>query len=158
MAKMLFEESDWTPGMFLLLGMNFQTGCLFLVISRIRWTYNVISLWMLQSYIWIRAMDYENNPMIQKPALITLVVYLIIFPYFCYAGEKEDRRVFMNAEILQEHLRGYEELIKNVIPSSILIVKEGHITFFNKTTRDIFNIRNEEELLDILGNLQVKAL
>jgi hypothetical protein len=155
-AKKFFDQRDWTPSIFLLLGMNFQTGCLMLIISRIRWTRNLFSISILQIYIWIRTLDCENNEMVQKPAVITLVIYLVIFPYFCYVGEKEDRSAFTATETLQGHLKGFEELIKTVIPSSILIVKDGIICFFNKRTQDIFNIQNEKELLELLGKLKVE--
>jgi hypothetical protein len=154
-TKIIFVESDWTPGMQFVLGMNFQTGCLFLILSRIRWTYNLISLTVLQVYIWLRGLDYEKNPTTQKPALVTLFVYLAILPYFCYAGELEDRKIFANIEKLQNYQKGYEELLRDVIPSSIIMVQKGKINFFNKKTKEMFLIDHQDDIQEIFTRLTV---
>jgi hypothetical protein len=153
--KIIFTEINPTPAMYLMLGMNFQTGCLFLIISRIRWTYNFFFLSLLQIYIWIRAFDYEKNADLQKSVLLTLVLYLIILPYFCYAGELEDRRIFISMEKFQDYQKGFEDLLTNVIPSAIIMVQKGKIHFFNKTSKEMFLIDNQDELLIVFSHMQV---
>jgi hypothetical protein len=78
-SKIIFAERETTPAIFLMLGMNFQTACLFLIISRIRWIFNFFSMTSLQIYIWIRALYYENNHDLQIPVFITLMLFLIIY-------------------------------------------------------------------------------
>jgi hypothetical protein len=154
-ARLLFVESDWTPAIYLLMGMSFQTGCLFLIISRLNWKRNTFSLWMLQSYIWLRGLDIRENPTTQKPVLITLLIYLIILPLFCYLGEKEERRVYSKTKSLQENLKIFENLLRNVIPSSIIIFGEGEIKFFNEKTKEMFLVETKIDLMRILGALRV---
>ena len=155
-TKILFVDSDWSPGMYFVLGMNLQTGCLFLILSRIRWIFNVFTLVILQTYIWLRGLDFESNPMTQKTALITLSIYLIILPYFCYAGESEDRKIFANMERLQNIQKGYEELLRDVIPSSIVMIQKGKISFFNKITRHMFMIDDKEGLQEVFQQITVR--
>lgn len=154
-SKIIVLDVDWNAGIYLLMGMSFETGCLFLIISRIAWIQNSLVLLGLQTYIWLRAIDHDKNPSVLKPALITLIIYGFILPLFCYSGERVDREVFLRAKLLQEQLRSFESLIKNVIPSSIIIFTEGKLVFFNQKTHDILLTKGEDDLLAVLKRLVV---
>jgi hypothetical protein len=149
------KVSDWNSGIYLLLGMSFETGCLFLIISRIKWMQNAVVLVVLQGYIWCRGIDHEKNPSVQKPAFITLAVYIIILPLFCYSGEKEDRKVFLKTQQQQEELKCYESLIKSVFPTCIIIFTKGKLVFSNRRAHDTFRTKSEKELISILSSLMV---
>jgi hypothetical protein len=153
--KLILDESEWTPDLYLLLGMNFQTGCLFLIISRINWISNLVSLSILQTYICTRALDFDSNPLLRNPVLITLIIYLILLPYFCYSGESEDRRIFASLENLQESQKGYEYLLRSVVPSAIIMMRMGKILFSNNKSKEMFQIHEENDLLGIFSQLKV---
>jgi hypothetical protein len=154
-AGLLLKEEDWTPNIFLLLGVNLQTGCLFVIISRIHWIYNIIAICITQSYIWLRVLHNSKGSNTILPAYITLAVYLILLPILSYAGEREDRKVFLEVQLYEENLEAFKNLIKHVIPSSIVLIEGQNILFFNEKIKEMFDVEEKAALVDTLGKIQV---
>ena len=60
-------------------------------------------------------------------------------------------------ENLQNSQSHFENLIREVIPSSISIIQKGKLIFVNKKSQEIFKIEHQESLLEIFENMQVNA-
>ena len=112
----------------------------------------------MQGYIWLRALDFGENEVTQVPSLRNLAIYIIILPYFCYAIEMEERKLFQKAHNLESHLSMFETLMKEVIPSVIVIISQGEAVFFNERMQEIFNVSSSSEVKCILRSFQVNSV
>ena len=101
-------------------------------------------------------MEIEKGSFLQSPLLITQAIYLFLLPYFCYAGEMQDRKIFSSLDKLQIGQKCYEHLIKNVLPCFIVILQMGKISFFNRKTKEMFQIDDEIGLIEILKHVKVR--
>jgi hypothetical protein len=87
--RQLFKGSNLKPDIQLLLGMNFQIICLFLLISKLNWIQNAIKICFFQTYLWIRGFDLWKTSTEQTPIFISLGAYFILFPLFLFLKERE---------------------------------------------------------------------
>ena len=157
LSRIVFNEREWNPVMYTMLMTVIQFFSLYIIQSRIRWIYFLFEWVFLQIYIMTRNQISFDHGFTKQPIIISLLFSAIIMPYFIYAREKEDRRIFVSIEKLQSYQKGFEEFLKNVIPSSIIMIQEENINFFNKKCQEMFLVDNQEELLDKLHLIQVRT-
>lgn len=91
----------------------------------------------LQAYVWVIFIhvDDNNSQFRLKLAIVWLVIFLVILTYYYYAGEREDRRIFGGNDEMKKCHTCFENLLRDIIPISITMIKEGQIKCINKKTQ-----------------------
>ena len=154
-AKFLLNEKDWSSGIYWIFGINLQTGSLFPIIARIRWTRCALVLLSTQTYIWFRILDLDRNQSTFSPAVITFCVYAFLLPLLSYAGEREDRKLFQDIKLREDYLNTFQNLIKEVLPSAFIILHKSELLFFNEKVKDFLRIQTSESLNQRLREIKV---
>ena len=108
-----------------------------------------------KSYIWFRVLEPEKKHQTFSPAVITYAVYAILLPLLSFAGEREDRKLFLDVQIREADLEAFKNLIKEVLPSSVVIFDKGDLLFFNDKIKEIFHVETLHEITELFGRIKV---
>jgi hypothetical protein len=151
----LIERGGLSPPLYFSYGVYLQTGCLFILISRIEWIKSSIVVILLQIHIWIRALGQvtEHKPL--TPILLSISIYLLILPLLCYCGEREDRLRFLKKQRDENHLAMFQSLITDVLPNGVIILDKENVTYFNEKTKNVLNVVSTDHLLKVLSSIKV---
>jgi hypothetical protein len=125
------------------------------MIARCHWKLSTISSFLIANYMNIRFTDInENINMKGFPALVySLNVLFIICGSF--VKEKLDRHSFQQGKNDKECLTQFQNIIKNILPCSILIISNGKVVFYNKETCRMLKFRPGTNLEERLGKIQI---
>jgi hypothetical protein len=151
----LIERGELTPNLYFSFGVYLQTGCLYIIIARIEWLKSSLAIIFLQLHMWIRAIDPTTDEKSSKPIYVSLSLYVIILPLVCYFREREDRIRFVKKQRDENHLTMFQNLITDVLPNAVVILKGETVTFFNEKTKDVLKVSDADGLLRILGMIKV---
>lgn len=143
-------QNRWiTDAMLLVIGA-------FIIGTRMRWLYSGMTLLIIHSYISIRVWNDLINLNRVLPNVLGLILYGLLIPKLNYSNEEEERRFFYRIHQKRENLKAFHVLIKKVLPSSMILLDAERIKFFNNRIREMFGVKDENDLINIMRMIEVK--
>jgi hypothetical protein len=144
---------------FIIASMFIEILVMLSVISRCSWKQNAISLLVLNIYLGCQLITFQEAREINFQPILFYTLNTILPKFGTYINEKHDRDQFYARMKNENDLKRFEQIIKKVLPSSIIISKGENVVFFNKETNRFFNISNISDGIDInslLKNILIK--
>ena len=142
-------EHRWTTDVMLLVIGVFMIG------SRVRWLYCGVTLLLLNSYISIRVWNDIINPNRVLPTILGMLAYGFLIPVINYSNELNDRNFFYLVHQKGENLKAFHLLIKDILPSSMILLDGERIQFFNNRIREMFGVKNDHDLVNMMKTIEV---
>lgn len=152
-AQLVFEKKNLRETNLLLVS-HFQTVLLFLISSKLSWIQISCTIWILLTYVWIRGLNLWDFSSSERAVFLSLWVYLVILPLFCYKKEREEKKL-SNSAVLNEKIDFLQRFLMEKIPSAIVTFFKGEIKLLNEKTKEMFSASTNEEITKILKNLKV---
>jgi hypothetical protein len=132
-----------------------QITGIFLIVSRVRWIYCGTILLALQLYITLRLWNDFSSFQKIIPRVVELLIYGILYPLLKFFRELEDRKFFFRVEQKKATLKAFNFLIKDVLPTSLILIDGEKIQYFNNRINEMLGVNNENELIHIMKEIEV---
>lgn len=129
--------------------------CVFIIGSRMRWIYCGGTLLFLYFYISIRVWNDLVNTTRILSSILGIITYSVLIPFLAYLKEQDERQFFYSVNEKTENLKAFHLLIKDVLPSSIILLDGERIQFFNNRIKEMFGVKNENDLINIMRLIEV---
>jgi hypothetical protein len=112
------------------------------LISRCSWRVNSVGTLFLSLYFWLRIDCFGKT--LKEEGQTFPYYYLVINPIIVSLGafikERFERNSFWQNEQNKTSLFCYQNLIKKILPSAILVFRDNEFIFFNQETKRLLNI------------------
>jgi hypothetical protein len=132
------------PVNYALLGIFLEIIVMMALVSRCSWKINVISSLTLNIYCNFRFTDSGDQEFKGSPFLFYFLNFLIISTA-SYLHEKYDRVAYYLKEKNRENLMIFEHIMKEGLPSSIVITRDDDVLFYNEETKRLLNLYEDKD-------------
>jgi hypothetical protein len=146
----------WNIQLFFHTGSTVQSLFLSLLLSKIYWLDTTVVMIIGTALIGFRFTDFNDYEMLRFYPAIIYSLFAVAIPMANYYLEREERKSFFKIKHYEFSLSCFRDLIKNVIPSSIIISAGDDILFSNEQSDRLFRASNSKILKSNLKTMTLE--
>jgi hypothetical protein len=129
------------------------------LLSRCSWRVNLVSSLLLSLYLGIRIGCSERG--FEEEDHTLPLYYLFINPVIVGLGaffrERFERKLFFQFEQNRSSLICYQNLIKKILPSAILVFRDDEFVFINQEARRLLKIATSDKIEAQVAKIRIKS-
>jgi hypothetical protein len=141
---------------YVITGVTMELVILITFISRCSWIISGLSSFTLNIYLNFRLTENEDNKAMKGLPILVYIANFLLITYGSYMHERYDRLMFYARVKNEENLKRFEQIIKEVLPSSIIVSRGEEIVFYNEETIRLLNIEKGEKIEDHIAKISIR--
>jgi K+-sensing histidine kinase KdpD len=146
--KQFFQQANYA-----IIGISVEMAIMIPLIARCSWKKNFISSLAINLYLNFRFTDNsDNNKQRGYPIIFYLGNFLVV-SYASFIHEKYDRMAYYSREKNKENLLIFEHILKEVLPSSVIVSRGEEIIFYNEESKKTLTLKNDEDIKEKMKNI-----
>ena len=157
MESTLPNREEWNNIMSFLLGMTVSVILVSSILCKISWKKSTTIILLINILCCFRYSPFELNQSMGYFPLTQHIINTVILSSSSYFLERHDRHIFYYMKNYELTLSCFKDLIENVLPSSIVIIKDGETLFRNEETFNILSLpeKNRSFVLPALESILI---